>query len=359
MTSGQPDISLLVPIYNVERYLSQCLDSAISQTLQNIEIVLINDGSTDGSQGIIEQYAAKDPRIKVIDKPNSGYGCSMNRGLDEATGKYIGILESDDFFEPDALEILFSSAEQAHADVAKADFYFYWSTPREKNVQFKWVDKDMAGVCSPLDCEEVFFRKPSIWSAIYRRDFLEANDIRFLETPGASYQDAGFNFKVWASAQTVVLIDKPVLHYRQDNESSSVNSPGKVYCVCDEYAEMHRYVDAMADEEKQNALRKILVRMRHDSYMWNYDRLSEPLQREFIERMIEDFRKDDQSGFLDASLLDKRKLEDRKLLQEHPDLFHYQHSMHVDHGAKLAIKKYYEAGGLPYLVKLVGLKLRG
>ena len=88
-----PKVSILVPVYNVERFLPQCLDSLVAQTLEDIQIICINDGSTDGSLEILERYAAQDSRIEIIDKPNSGYGASMNCGLDAARGEYIGITE--------------------------------------------------------------------------------------------------------------------------------------------------------------------------------------------------------------------------------------------------------------------------
>ena len=93
---SEPVVSLLVPIYNVERYLRECLDSACSQTLEDIEIICLNDGSTDSSPDIIREYMARDSRVRMVDKPNSGYGASMNRGLAEARGRYIGIWNSDD-----------------------------------------------------------------------------------------------------------------------------------------------------------------------------------------------------------------------------------------------------------------------
>ena len=102
--SSSPLVSVLVPICNVERYLDQCLESARMQTLKDIEVICINDGSTDGSLDIINSYVNRDPRFKVIDKPNSGYGDSMNKGLEMASGKYVSILESDDFLDPEALE---------------------------------------------------------------------------------------------------------------------------------------------------------------------------------------------------------------------------------------------------------------
>lgn len=350
LMGDKPLISLLVPIYNVERYLSTCLDSAVSQTLSDIEIICINDGSTDASLSIIEDFAKRDDRIRVIDKSNSGYGASMNKGIDVANGEFIGILESDDFFEPDALEVLYSAAIEADVDVAKADFFFYWSKPEEKDERFGWVDAGAPKVAVPMDYPEVFYRKPSIWSAIYRRSFLEKNGIRFLETPGASYQDTSFNFKVWACASRVALINRAVLHYRQDNESSSINSPGKAFCVCDEYGEMERFVSSLPQSDEKERLLRILVRLRFDTYMWNYERLSEPLQLGFLQTMRETFSDENDRGLLDTSLFDEGKLEKRDLAINHPDLFHLRCSRYASRGKLDTLKRYYKAGGLTAIV---------
>ena len=192
-----PAVSVLVPICNVERYLEECLDSLLAQTFSDFEAICINDGSTDGSRAIIQRYLDADPRFRVIDKPTSGYGASMNLGLDHAAGAYIAILESDDFYEPNALELLVSAARANVSDVVKADFYLYWSQPEPRDELFGILDERQVGrTMRPLDDVAIFFRKPSIWSALYKADFLRASGIRFLETPGASYQDAGFNFKV-------------------------------------------------------------------------------------------------------------------------------------------------------------------
>lgn len=99
-----PQITVLVPVYNVERYLRECLDSIRAQTFVDFEAICINDGSTDASRDIIQEYLDTDARFRVIDKPNSGYGASMNMGLDAARGSYIAILESDDLYMPTALE---------------------------------------------------------------------------------------------------------------------------------------------------------------------------------------------------------------------------------------------------------------
>ena len=155
--SDTPKVSLLVPICNVERYLRECLDSAVAQTLKDIEIICINDGSTDESPAIIREYMERNARVKMIDKANSGYGDSMNRGLDMARGKYVGILESDDFMAPDALEKLVSAAERCNADFAKANFDFYWSKPEERRSLHEMFRPKDCGkpVCSDESIEAV------------------------------------------------------------------------------------------------------------------------------------------------------------------------------------------------------------
>ena len=126
-----PKVSIVIPVYNVEKYLRQCLDSVVNQTLQDIEIICVNDGSKDSSLQIMHEYQAKDPRIKIIDKENSGYGASMNRGFDAATGEYLGIVESDDYAEPDMFEKLYAVAKADDLDVVKSGFFYYYSKPEE------------------------------------------------------------------------------------------------------------------------------------------------------------------------------------------------------------------------------------
>lgn len=316
---SEPLVSLLVPVYNVERYLRECLDSACAQTLHDIEIICINDGSTDSSPDIIRSYMECDERVRMIDKENSGYGASMNKGLDAARGRYIGILESDDFFEPDALEVLVNAAEKFDAQVVKANFWFYWSSPDRRDELFELVTEQMANrPVNPMEEPDIFYAKPSIWSALYRRDFLEENKIRFLETPGASFQDSAFNFKVWASADRVTFVRDAVLHYRQDNESSSVNSPSKVYCICDEHAEMDRFLE---DHPEKRSLWAVKEKMKLDNYLWNYERLASPLNDEFLQRMHKEFNDDLESGRVDFDVFEPWKKEDFKIICESPELF--------------------------------------
>ena len=281
-----PKLSIVVPVCNAQKYLNECLDSILNQTLRDIEVICVDDGSKDESGAMLDGYAARDPRIRVIHKANTGYGHSMNCGFDIATGEYLGIVESDDWVDPDMFEKLCHAADMTKADVVKSNFYFYYGEPVHRDEFFGVVPVRLCGrVFRPLDdvdLEKVDFwnGKPSIWSAIYRKDFIRENRIRFNETLGASYQDASFNFKVWACAERVFCLDRAFLHYRQDNAGSSVNaSTSKVYCVRDEYDEMERFIAGHGTDGV--LLDHIMNRLRFDSYMWNIDRLKSPMKEEF------------------------------------------------------------------------------
>lgn len=328
VNSSQVKVSIVIPIYNVEKYLRQCLESVINQTLKDIEIICVNDGSTDSSPDIIAEYAEQDPRIKIITKDNSGYGHSMNMGFDAAIGEYIGIVESDDYADVDMFESLYRTATNNNLDVVKSSYYFYFSQPKERNEKQEIASKIMCNrtLCpstdfqSKMEMVEFFNIKPTIWSAIYRRDFIRENNIRFNETPGASFQDASFNFKVWCCAKRIQLLQDAFLHYRQDNENSSVNSKGKVFCVCDEYEEMQRFLDE--HPSKKGTLEYIKNRIKYDSYMWNYERLAPKFKYIFIERAASEFKNDLTDAKLDKAYFEWYKWENLNSIVNDPVEWH-------------------------------------
>lgn len=290
-------VSVIIPIYNVEKYLKQCLDSVVKQTLKEIEIICVNDGSTDGSLKIIEEYARCDERIKIINKENTGYGHSMNAGLSAANGEYIGIVESDDFAEPDMFERLYKEAIEHDADVVKSNYFMYQEQSKEKNHIANVLDNlEYEKIFSPADNLKIFSTTPCIWSGIYRRDFLKENHIIFNETPGASFQDTSFAFKVWACAARVFFIKEAFLHYRTDNLNSSVKSLAKVFCVCDEYEEIENFL------RKNNLLNMkfnyIVEVLKYRTYQWNYHRLSDQYKYQFLVRAAKEFCESKEKGLL-------------------------------------------------------------
>lgn len=319
MSSGVK-VSVLVPIYNVETFLPECLDSLVKQTLKEIEIICINDGSTDDSPKIIKKYAKADERIKIIDKKNSGYGDSMNQGLKKAIGEYIGIVESDDFIDLDAFEKMYKLAKKYDLDVVKTNFYEY-VTKKKRDVAKSnmFLPNEENVVLDTREHRHVFYEQPSIWSAIYKREFLVENDIRFLPSPGASYQDAGFNFKVWAAAKRVMMLNRAFLHYRQDNPNSSVKSDGKVYAVKDEYDEVERWLKERKMYEEYGPT---LVGMRFSSYIWNMRRLTRKTAKEFVKTIKKDTARLKEEGMLDDEKLDDvSRYNVKQLSISHPMLY--------------------------------------
>ena len=272
-------ISILVPCCNVEKYVRQCLDSIAVQTHSNLEVICIDDGSKDATGAIIDEFVAKDPRFKVIHKPNSGYGDSMNKGLDMATGDYIGIVESDDWIEPDMFETLYDVAEKNDLDVARC---CYWEGPTgwEHICENSWIPKN--NVLNPIEELGVFFQAASIWCSIYKAELLKGErKILFLPTPGASYQDTAFAFKVYSKAKRFLMIDRPYHHYRV-NLGSSVASSGKVNCILDEYNEIVRWT--VEDAEFCAAAKKfnLLPQIFWGGIDWNYNRIFMSLREPFL-----------------------------------------------------------------------------
>lgn len=298
-------VSVVMPSLNVAKYIRQCMDSVVNQTLHEIEIICVDAGSTDGTLEILEEYAFKDKRVVIINSEKKSYGYQMNIGMDAARGKYMGIVETDDYAEPDMFEKLYNAAEEKNLDVAKAGYFLYYTKPEEKNIPSpvtshvfsKKVFCPLTDFFSAREHAEFFNMQPAIWSSIYRLDFLRENGIRFNETPGAAFQDCSFIFKVYSLAKRVQLLEECFLHYRSDNSNSSVNSSKTLYCVADEYKEIDSFL--AEHPELQRRLGGLKCYIKYNSYMWNYSRLSEPLQKEFIEFVSKDFSKERQLGNLD------------------------------------------------------------
>ena len=297
--AGQrPAVSVLTPVYNVERFLPECLDSLKRQTLKSIEFICINDGSTDGSLDILKSYAQADPRFRIIDKPNSGYGASMNRGLDEARGEYIGIVESDDFASPDMFKKLYKFAKRHDCDLVKSNYFEHdESGDREMRVYDAYPYRR---VFDPRDIPSVIRVIPIIWAGLYRKEMLDYRKIRFNETPGASFQDTSFVHKTWMSARRAALLKKAFLHYRVDNSGSSVKSSSKIYEVCGEYASSEEFM--RRDPEAVEAFATTLIAMKFDAYRWNYNRIAEQHQEDFAKRWAGEMREAKSDGFLDKRL---------------------------------------------------------
>lgn len=294
-------VSVLVPIYNLEQYLPQCLDSLCAQTLKSIEIICINDGSTDASGAILDEYNKNHENITVIDKKNSGYGDSMNRGLEVATGEYIGIVESDDYIETNAFEKLYELAKKNEADIVKANYFYHSEESDELHEVIHGQKLHKAMTIS--DDPKILIEEPGIWSAIYRREFLNDKKIRFRPTPGASYQDTGFHFKSFCAAEKIVYTKDAFLHYRIDNANSSVKSLEKVNYVVEEYADIEKFIKncEISDEVKYT-----IQVAKFGAFHWNLQRLPKDLAQEFVNTIKTEFSAAKEAGLLQKEYFPKK-----------------------------------------------------
>ncbi len=291
-----PDISVIVPVYNVEWYLEECLDSLVSQTCRNIEFICLDDGSTDRSPQILERYAGRDKRIRVIHKENEGYGKTMNKGLELAASPWIGIVESDDFIRADMFEKLYAAAAGSQADIIKCNFYKY-KTREGKDTEYsrEYPEYLFEKEICPLRHPEIYDAHSSIWAGIYRKDFLDKNGIRFRETPGASYQDISFHFRVLSDAGKIKLIKDALLYYRSDNPASSVYNPDKIHCVAGEMQAIEEYIKSQP-QKKQDCLWPVFTRKKFYDYRWNYMRMNPQSQYAFLKQMRKEFKMDYEQG---------------------------------------------------------------
>ena len=227
ITVSKPKISVVIPMYNVEKYLGKCIGSVLKQTFSDIEVICVNDGSKDNSLAIAQEYARKDARVKIIDKKNSGYGNSMNMGFDAAQGEYIGIVESDDFIAENMYEKLYSLTLDGTVDVVKGNFYDYYVDDKKPPRIEKNMERDMIPDSDePFTLREnaqISWGHPSVWTGIYRREFINNNKIRFIEAKGGGWVDNPFFYETLCKAESIMWTKEPLYYYMKSNPNSSSN----------------------------------------------------------------------------------------------------------------------------------------
>jgi len=219
----RPKVSVIMPVYNVENYLRQCLDSVINQTLRDIEIICIDDQSTDGSLGILKDYAAIDPRIRIITQKNAGAGAARNTGLKVAKGEYLSFLDSDDFFELDMLEKAYHACSTNNLDfvVFRSDKFdndsktyipLYYSIrkdllPDKKVFNYRDIPKDLFMVFVGW-----------AWDKLYSHEFVVSNNLLFQEQ--RTTNDLLFVFTALVKAKRIMVINDILVHHRTNIGSS-------------------------------------------------------------------------------------------------------------------------------------------
>lgn len=325
-TSMQPAVSILVPTYNAERYLATCLESLARQSLHSIEVIVIDDGSIDASTDIMDNFAATDARFRIVRKTNSGYGDSMNQGIQIARGTYLGICEPDDFCHKHMFKKLYRAARRFRADIVKANYYEHTTG---KDTPISILERlPYKCVFNPADVPQILLVRPSIWTAIYRREMIEDASICFTPSPGASFQDASFGHQCWATAQRAVLLPRPLYHYRTDNQNSSSMATDKVYAVCDEYQRSFEFL------EKQNTLATfgpMLGAMQFAVYLWNYNRIAPDYHEQFAVKWAHDTCRAKEANLIDTRVLPEAYLVLMQQLLDDPSAFCRAHPDQIEY----------------------------
>lgn len=203
-----PKVTVIVPIYNVEKYLARCIDSLVNQTLNEIEIVLVNDGTKDSSGKIAMQYAKQyKEKIIYLEKENGGLSDARNYGLAYAKGEYIAFLDSDDYIEKDAYEKMYEKAKLENADYVECDFIWEYPNKKRKDKCYQYNNKK----------EMLAFARVVAWNKLIKREIIEENNIRFPK--GLRYEDIEFTYKLIPHLNKICYVDQCFIHYIQRKNS--------------------------------------------------------------------------------------------------------------------------------------------
>ena len=290
-------VSVVIPVYNVEDFLRQCLDSICNQTLSDIEIITVNDGSGDKSLDILQEYASKDDRITVIDQENGGHAVATNRGMDVATGKYLFLMDSDDILDLNALELTYNLAEEKQVDFVIFQAVNYYMDRDEYIEEENYSMNALADyvkdtVFSYTDIRDyVFDMTVTPWSKLYRRDFVQNNGITFPE--GLVFDDNVFFYEVLFAAERITFLRRHLFKRRWYPTSSTragdlrflnyIDICNLIWDVFFRYDEFDYFKDELFKK-------KVSV-----IYYW-YENIREEFKEDFFEAMKGDYERIHEDG---------------------------------------------------------------
>lgn len=273
-------VSVIIPVYNVEAYLEQCLDSVTAQTLKEIEIICVDDGSSDRSLDILKEYQARDPRIQIICQKNAGAGAARNAGLKKAQGEYLSFLDSDDFFAPNMLELAYRQIEQYQADfvVFNSDQYHM---DKKEFVPVPWVlrvrDIPPYMPFSHRQLTDNIFKTfvGWAWDKLYRRSFVLEHNLWFQEQRTSN--DMLFVFSALILAKRIAIVNQVLAHQRRGGSASlSVTREKSWQCF---YHALTALRSRIQEEGMYWELEQDYVNYALHFSLWNLNTLAEPTHK--------------------------------------------------------------------------------
>ena len=290
-----PAISIIVPVYNVEKYLSRCVDSILAQTFRDFELILVDDGSTDKSAEICDKYAAKDSRIKVIHKENGGQSSARNNGLEIAIGKYIGFVDSDDWISTDCFEYLYTLIEKFNADAVSADFVFAYENKlvgfqKDKNPKEKIIAGADEILCYYLKQDKMHGKNDfAVWGKLFKRELFY--ELRF--PAGKIYEDNIINFKLLQKCARYAKSTKKIYAYFQRGISTTKSILAQKHlALIDVSNEMLAIAQANYQADKKLIkLCKRKIAMSYFSVLAKYIRFGTDLNDKKIKELVMKYKK--------------------------------------------------------------------
>ena len=299
-------ISVIIPVYNVEKYLRECLDSLVNQTLKDIEIICINDGSTDGSSDILEEYALKDDRIMIINQDNQGQGIARNKGIEIANGEYLAFVDPDDYIDLNTFEIVYDKFKETDADIVQYDFV----TCREngkfnKRQAIKKQTKKYLKL--NLKNNQVFNLKDfkiksfagfrlCVWDKVYSTKFIKENNIIFAPTKYG--EDNIFSISAILLAGNIIYLNKYFYHYRTRLGSAVHKASDDNFCVFENVRLLKEFmVNNNLFTEYEQAYNDYLIQV----FALHYTNIPEDSIERYLEQCSENLSEDDYKKFLEET----------------------------------------------------------
>ncbi len=292
-------VSVIIPVYNVEEYIEKCLDSVVNQTLKEIEIIVVNDGTKDNSMKKIEKYFS-DSRIKIINKQNGGLSSARNAGLEIAKGEYISFIDSDDFIEEKMLEELYNESENADIVFSNNLNYNMLDNKFSKEEREFFFDKMInkgSYIC--------MYSSAVVWNKIYKRDFLEKNNLRFIE--GIIHEDDIFTIKSHFLAEKVKYVKKFHYYYRINRKDSIMNNKVKNKHL-ENYKVIYEQLKEFYDNFNGTDFEKIRLYLLQSYYLVFKMRLEGNINKKEIEDFENNLKK--YYSELELSKLERKIIED-------------------------------------------------
>lgn len=224
-----PYVSVIIPVYGVEKYIKRCLESVINQTLKNIEIIIVNDDTKDNSMEICYEYAKIDSRIKVYNKENEGLGLTRNYGIERASGEYIAFIDSDDYVSLNMCEVLYDCAKKKNADVVYGGIYTDNNSGKIVakpcvNIETIWKDNEIKDLLLDFIATEPNAKKDtimevSVWKALFRKSIFEENNIKFVSERQFISEDIIFDIDFFLNSKCIVAIPNCIYYYCLNDNS--------------------------------------------------------------------------------------------------------------------------------------------